>query len=203
MKRPDINKILYLAVAKEENSVNERKIELDVIRVIACFFVVVIHVAGYALEVMDPMTSNWMIRNFVVCAVRCAVPIFFMLSGTLFMDKEISIKILYEKYIFRIFVAWGFWSFLYAMIDYIACRKNGEASLGYFVSQFLKGHYHMWFLAALLTAYIFLPILQQLVNACSEEQIKYLAVVILAGVIMKATLDPFWEVRRGIPYGAI
>lgn len=79
---------MYLAVTKEEKSVNDRKAELDVIRVIACFFVVTIHVAGYGMEVLNPMTANWMIRNLVVCAVRCAVPIFFMVSGVLFIEKE-------------------------------------------------------------------------------------------------------------------
>lgn len=169
---------------------NGRKTELDVIRIIACFFVVVIHVSGYGMEAMEPTTFNWMIRNLVVCAVRCAVPVFFMLSGILFMEKDLTIKVLYKKYVARIMIAWGIWSAFYAAIDYVARMKTGEASLKYFFSQFLTGHYHMWFLMALLTAYVMLPILQKLVRTCSPFEVKYLGIVGLIGVIGKETLDP-------------
>lgn len=57
------------------------------IRIIACFCVVVIHAAGYGMEIKDPHTTDWMVRNLVVSMVRCAAPIFFMLSGILFMEK--------------------------------------------------------------------------------------------------------------------
>ena len=86
---------------------NERKWELDVIRAIACFFVVVAHVASYGMEIKDPVTADWIIRNGVLCLVKCSVPIFFMLSGILFMEKDITIKVLYKKYIARIVVAWA------------------------------------------------------------------------------------------------
>ncbi len=169
----------------------ERKKELDVIRVIACFLVVVVHVSGYGMEVMDPMTGNWATRNLVNCLVRCAVPVFFMISGVLFMDRELSIRTLYRKYVARLLAAWAVWSALYASIDYIAERKAGPVSVGYFFSRFVQGHYHMWFLPALLTVYLFLPILQRTVRACSGEELKYLGALILAGVIGKKTLDPF------------
>ena len=94
------------------------------IRIIACFCVVVIHVAGYGMEIKDPHTTDWMIRNLVVSMVRCAVPIFFMLSGILFMEKKLSIFELYRKYAARIVIAWISWSFLYALIDCVAYKKH-------------------------------------------------------------------------------
>lgn len=176
----------------------ERKQELDVIRVIACFMVVVIHVAGYGMEIKNPMTLDWMIRNLVVCAVRCAVPIFFMLSGILFMEKEIPLKALYKKYIARLVIAWSVWSAFYAMIDAIAYMKNNPFSVKYFMTRFMEGHYHLWFLPALLTVYIFLPVIQNLVRNTSSACMKYLGAILLIGVIGKETLTPFisgamWE----------
>lgn len=157
------------------------------------FFVVVIHVASYGMEVLDPMTFNWIIRNIITCAVRCAVPIFFMLSGILFLEKEVSVKILYKKYIARIAIAWAVWSAFYAVIDYIASLKSGEASLYYFVLRFLTGHYHLWFLPALIVAYIFQPVLQELIAVCSTSQIKYIGWITFIGVIGKETLEPFFS----------
>lgn len=111
---------------------NERKKEWDMIRIIACFCVVVIHVAGYGMEIKDPHTTDWMIRNLVVSMVRCAVPIFFMLSGILFMEKKLSIFELYRKYAARIVIAWISWSFLYALIDCVAYKKTHEITGEYF-----------------------------------------------------------------------
>ena len=56
---------------------NERKWELDIVRIIACMMVVIIHVAGYGMEIMDPATLDWQVRNLVVSLARCSVPIFF------------------------------------------------------------------------------------------------------------------------------
>lgn len=163
------------------------------IRVLACFMVVVIHVAGYGMEIMDPMTSDWMGRNLTVSAVRCAVPIFFMLSGVLFMEKEIPLKVLYEKYIARIVVAWSVWSAFYAAIDVIAYMKNNPFSVNYFMQRFIEGHYHLWFLPTLFMVYIFLPVIQKLVKYCSVSDMKYLGVILLVGLIGKETLTPFLD----------
>lgn len=172
---------------------NSRKIELDIIRILACMFVVIIHVAGYGMEIKSPSSADWMIRNLVVCVVRCAVPIFFMISGILFMEKPVSLKLLYKKYIMRIAVAWAIWSAFYAGIDYVANMKNGSAGILYFVGRFFGGHYHLWFLPALVVAYAFQPILRRFVVDCPEKLLKYTGMLVLAGVMLKATLNPFMD----------
>ncbi|MCD8363865.1 MAG: acyltransferase [Lachnospiraceae bacterium] len=170
---------------------NERRADLDMIRVIACFLVVLLHVASYGMEVKDPTTADWMIRDVVVSLARCAAPLFFMLSGVLFMEREISIGQLYRKYIARIAAAWLLWSAFYAVIDVIAYLGSGDDPLGYFLEKLLSGHYHLWFLPSLLVAYMFLPLLQKLTRSCTTQELKYLALVILVTVIGKSTLAPF------------
>ncbi len=172
---------------------NERRADLDMIRVIACFLVVLLHVASYGMEVKDPTTADWMIRDVVVSLARCAAPLFFMLSGVLFMEREISIRQLYRKYIARIAAAWLLWSAFYAAIDVIAYLGSGDDPLGYFLEKLLSGHYHLWFLPSLLVAYMFLPLLQKLAGNCTTQELKYLALVILVAVIGKSTLDPFLD----------
>ena len=112
---------------------NERRWELDIIRIIACAMVVVIHVAGYGMEIMNPETWNWQVRNLIVSMTKCTVPIFFMMSGVLFLNREISIKQLYKKYISHILMLWLIWSSFYAAIDYVAYMKNGGTSVAFFL----------------------------------------------------------------------
>lgn len=170
---------------------NERRWELDIIRIIACAMVVVIHVAGYGMEIMNPETWNWQVRNLVVSMTKCTVPIFFMMSGALFLNREISIKQLYKKYISHILVLWIVWSSFYAVIDYVAYIKNGETSIVFFLERFFLGHYHLWFLPSLLAAYIMYPLLYKMAHTLDKNHILYLGVIVLFGIVFKETLDPF------------
>ena len=169
---------------------NERRWELDIIRIIACAMVVVIHVAGYGMEIMNPETWNWQVRNLVVSMTKCTVPIFFMMSGALFLNREISIKQLYKKYISHILVLWIVWSSFYAVIDYVAYIKNGETSIVFFLERFFLGHYHLWFLPSLLAAYIMYPLLYKMAHTLDKNHILYLGVIVLFGIVFKETLDP-------------
>lgn len=170
---------------------NERKWDLDLIRIIACVLVVIIHVAGYGMEIMDPKTLNWQIRNLVVCMARCTVPIFFMLSGILFLNREISIKKLYKKYISHILAVWVIWSLFYACIDYIAYLNDGGNSIFFFAERFFLGHYHLWFLASLLAAYVLYPLLHEIVHVLDKTLVLYLGALTLLGLVLKETVDPF------------
>lgn len=169
----------------------EREWELDAIRVLACFFVIVIHVAGYGMEIKDPSALDWSIRNVILCIVRCSVPIFFMLSGILFLRREIPLQALCKKYIVHIITVWAVWSAFYAGIDCIAHLKTGDSSFLYFLERFFEGHYHLWFLPTLLGAYLLYPILRLIIQHGTELQIRYLGLLVLVGVVGKKTLDPF------------
>ena len=59
------------------------------------------------------------------------------------MERQISLDVLYKKYIARIAAAWAVWSAFYAGIDFIANMKNGSAGILYFVERFFSGHYHL------------------------------------------------------------
>ena len=58
-----------------------RDISIDLIRIIACFMVVMIHTAAYDFDYADPASSQWMAQNVYDSFVRSGVPLFFMLSG--------------------------------------------------------------------------------------------------------------------------
>lgn len=79
---------------------NERRWSLDIIRIMACFFVVVIHVFAYSVPIDNPKTVEWCLENLVLSIVKSAVPLFFMISGVLFLRKAgIFKEVIYEIYI--------------------------------------------------------------------------------------------------------
>lgn len=83
---------------------NERKYELNIMRIMSVLGVITIHVSTGFLE---------RIASF-------AVPLFVMISGALWLDrdKEVTIKKLWTKNIFRIITAFLFWSLSYVVLLY-------------------------------------------------------------------------------------
>lgn len=95
---------------------NEKKIDrtiyLDMLRLVACLGVIHIHVSDDEFDNAF-LSYNWYISIVNESIVHWAVPIFIMISGALFLNpnKEISIKIMWRKYIPRLFKLYIFWIF--------------------------------------------------------------------------------------------
>ena len=76
---------------------NGRMLHYDLLRILACFSVVMLHSAAqfwYTIPVTEP---EWVIANSYDAVSRFGVPIFVMISGVLFLnnDREINLKRLY------------------------------------------------------------------------------------------------------------
>lgn len=144
---------------KFEKTVNNRFIYLDVIRIVATFGVIILHV--FASEYNSTVgTYNWYVAVIGDSLVRWAVPLFVMLSGALFLQptKEVSYSILFKKYIPRLLLAYIFWSLSYSVlltIGYLVIGKELKLSL-------LIPHFHLWYLPMLIGVYLLIPIIRKI-----------------------------------------
>ena len=80
-----------------------RRVDLDVMRIIACFLVIFNHLPGYGLYGnADTEFKSW-IYMFLTMITRINVPIFFMISGTLLLtDRQETYKTIITKRFLRI-----------------------------------------------------------------------------------------------------
>lgn len=146
---------------------NDRNYSLDLLRIIACLAVIMIHTAGSPIfhKIVEPSTL-WYSECLIMDALSSwSVPVFVMLTGFFMINpqKEISIKSLLSKNILRIFVALLFWSFFYAL------TLNKQAlPLG---TQ--EGHF--WYLGMLIGIYLSVPILR--IIAQYRKVLQYFIVV--------------------------
>ena len=108
--------------------------------------------------------------NFWDSIVRWTVSVFVMISGALFLSRDIPIKKIYTKYILRIFMAFVFWSFFYACREYV---RNGSFKKAF--ELFLTGYYHMWFLYMIVKLYAIIPFVKKIAE--SETLTKYFLVM--------------------------
>jgi len=136
---------------------------LDFLRIIGSIVVVLLHASSHVFYVSDINSWVWAVHNLYRSALRWAAPIFIMISGALFLDpeREISIRALYRKYIFRIAVALIVWDVFYAGISTLI----SDGSLRSFAVYLLRFHYHMWYLLVLLGLYLAVPVLRMITQS--------------------------------------
>lgn len=154
----------------------------DYLRVFATFAVVMLHTAGAWFSVEEIGSSEWLISLLYDSATRFAVPIFAMISGAVFLGRDIDTKKIYTRYILRIVTAFIFWSFIYAVVT------DPTANIKGMVVNVLYGHYHMWFLYMIIGLYILVPILRKVVE--TKEVTKYfLGLAIVFAVLIPQMVE--------------
>ena len=143
-----------------------RYIYFDMLRVIAAFAVIMLHVSAQRFYVSFP-SNEWEWLNVYDSLSRWGVPVFVMISGALFLDsnKAFSIKKLYKKNIVRILTALLFWSLVYELY-----QMNENTTSLQFVYGIFKGPVHLWFLKMLLGLYVVVPILRLVVKDIKIEK---------------------------------
>lgn len=143
---------------------------LDFLRVIAMFTVIILHVASFQMTLTKIGSLEWNFLNFFDSFARWCVPIFIMISGTLFLNpqKEITLKSIYKKYIPRILIMLFSWNMLYAIFS---CIFSKSFIWSEFIHDIFIGQVHMWYLYMIIGLYMIIPFLRKIVT--DEKLFKY------------------------------
>ncbi|MBQ6503256.1 MAG: acyltransferase family protein [Flexilinea sp.] len=164
-----------------------RDVSIDLIRIIACFMVVMIHTAAYDFDSGDPGSSQWMAQNVYDSFVRSGVPLFFMLSGAVFLQKkEISLKYVWKK-VFRLLIVYILFYVFYKAFE---VRHELVRDPLYLFTAIRWGHYppyHLWFMLELSAIYVMLPFIHRCVSS-KPELAKYYLALFFAFSVVKTTV---------------
>ena len=150
-------------ISKVMDNKNEQRIlSFDFLRVIASFAVIVLHVSAKYWYYTDVNGFEWQVLNFFDSSVRWCVPIFLMISGSLFLSREIPLKRIRTKYVIRLAVSFFVWSIIYAVVDGTIVTRP---------TVLITGHYHMSFILFMIVIYFCVPLLRYL--SISKTQTRY------------------------------
>lgn len=150
-----------------EHSTRRRVIYFDILRIVAIFFVVFVHLAAQHWADVDVSSRAWFAFNLYCTTGKWSVPIFVMISGALFLGRDVSISSILKKNVARIATVFLFWSGCYALIDLVF----RHAPLSVVLSQLITGHYHLWFLYMIVGLYLLIPLLRPIVQ--NETLMRY------------------------------
>lgn len=168
----------------------ERKIHLDLMRILATFAVIILHVAALNWYTTPVSSDAWKSYNVYHSLVRFCIPIFVMISGVFFLDpeKEIDIKTLYKRYISKIVIVFIFWSILYASYYDVILPiiRNQPISIKTFLREVIMGNYHMWFLFMIVGLYMITPFLRAIVRDKQLTQ-YFIALWFIFGILINFT----------------
>lgn len=131
----------------------KRIIQLDYIRCFACLLVILLHVCAYYINFYDEVKkSYWIVANIIESFTRICVPLFFMISGFIFMSNK---KPKFKNYI-RLLTSLLFYSSI-SLILFLLARKISPSSIVMEKFSFFNepSFYHLWFFYPMIGIYIF------------------------------------------------
>ena len=163
-------------------------------RVFATTGIILLHVAAIVVVNEFSTTPNlyWWVGNIYDSFVRCGTPLFFMITGALFLSKEIEIISFLKKRFIRIMIPFLFWSLIYivneATLSSVYQKTNFFTNIwnAHFGARLLKGEisYHLWYVYSVIGLYLFIPILNKWIKNSTEKEILYFLIVWVITLIL-------------------
>ncbi len=163
------------------NEVKARQLHIDLLRIVACFSVIMLHSAAQYWYDFPVDSMRWLVCNTYDAVVRFGVPVFVMISGALFLGRagEIDIKRLYKNNILHLVAAYWIWSLLYGLWDGRAWIGVDGGGLLDWVREIVYSRGHLWFIPMLVGIYAILPVLKGWTDHATKKQVEYFLVLFL------------------------
>lgn len=164
----------------KEKSKSERIVYYDILNILACFCVILLHCNGMAHVYSN--NRGWYISLIFECIACWAVPVFFMLTGATLMDyrKKYDTKTFFKKRVLKTlipFVAWAIIVFIWKKTNNII--KIDDLSVRGIMNFMILGNEEVtyWFFWAIFSIYLCLPVLSHLTEDKHRKILWYIAIV--------------------------
>lgn len=162
---------------------------IDLLRIIACFLVVVSHCCDPFIGQFDADRNIFLNGVFAGSLVRCCVPLFVMMTGVLLLPVNAEIRPFYKKRIGRIIVPLIFWSIVlpilyFFYLNYGVTTTSPQIDMNdhtltatlkklyMFIFNFNFDTIPMWYLYMLIGLYLVMPIISAWLKQASKKDIR-------------------------------
>lgn len=185
-----------------ETSLQQRIGWVDLLRVIACFLMVVSHCCDPFVAQSDNDPAAFFTGALTGSFVRACVPLFVMMTGVLLLPVRMEIGAFYRKRIGRILLALVFWSLALPLLYFVYMHFVETSSpcidpaiftwsatlykMWAFLLNFTFDATPLWYLYMLVGLYFILPILSAWLDRASKRDVQ-----ILLGVWGATLLLPY------------
>ncbi len=149
---------------------------LDLLRILACFFVIVNHTNSYVFKALTPANPTWYLSIAWYYLSKIAVPLFVMVSGACLLPKEDSYRRIGLR-ILRMVVALVLFSYLYYLFE--VWKAGGSAAAALTFGGFFRALWEkpltdsFWYLYFDIGLLIMVPLLQRLAKGMQKRDYGY------------------------------
>lgn len=153
----------------------KKKLYLEVIRILAVLLVIFNHTDGFIYYTMPGSVITHLYSLILAVLCRMAVPLFFMVSGALLLEKEESLSELFQKRIARMLIVLVIASLFYYLTD-AARGRIASPGAGDFLSRLLTNGIRdsFWFLYAYISVLLLLPFFRKVAPFFNKNMALYL-----------------------------
>lgn len=147
-----------------------RKLNIEFIRILSAIMVISIHIANVYIRRFDSVPdSDFFVAVIYSSISRVCVPLFFMIGGAFSLDREYDGKKYFNK-IIRFTLILIIWSIIYYLTKNGFHFKNiGKVIANSFFNADMTSR-HLWYMYPLVAIYIALPFLQNMCKNLSKAQ---------------------------------
>lgn len=168
---------------------------VDLLRVTACFMVVLLHVSALNIHEFGP---KWWAANLWDSLSRACVPLFFMISGATLLPKSETVSVFLRKRAGRILAPLLLWS-----VFYLWWLQYNGVDTGNWIVAIVSGPtmYHLWYFYAVIGIYMFVPIMRKFYQGSTDgEKIWFLSVWFLVASVYPMAKTLYLGTQCG-PFG--
>lgn len=170
----------------------KKRVYLEILRIISAFLVIFNHEVAFSFYYKTHGASQ-IIFLILSIITTINIPIFFMISGTLLLNKQEDYKTVFKKRISKFLIV----LLLFSVITYLLRYWYGEIdqiSLGNFIRSFVGGkvHFSYWFMYAYLGFLLMLPLLQRITAAIKKQDFNVLFILHLIIFTIIPLIDLFF-----------
>lgn len=174
-------------MSKLETKGGHRIYYLDLLRCIACLFVIVIHASSRYVKT-DFGSFDFWVGNVLDSFAKVGVPLFVMISGALMLDEhyEFNTKKL-VGHIKKMILFFVFWSAVYCLIFEVAIPvflNHESVSVLHIIRCFVEGHVHLWFVYMIVGLYLIVPLLRLWVKEENKKYVEYFLVLAMVFAVI-------------------
>ncbi|MDH6533364.1 acyltransferase [Parabacteroides sp. 52] len=168
----------------------EHIVWVDLLRVIACFLVILSHSCDPFVGQFENNHAEFLTGAFIGSFVRSCVPLFVMMSGVLLLPVHMDMPTFYSKRAKRLLLPFVFWSLALPILYYLYVNSGIEIvspnilmedytpaktfqKLYLFLFNFNYDTTPLWYLYMLIGLYLFMPIISAWLNQAGKKDIQY------------------------------
>ncbi|MBQ7359732.1 MAG: acyltransferase family protein [Lachnospiraceae bacterium] len=170
----------------------ERNLGFDILRILSAFSVVMLHVSAAFIGRFEVGSVDFRLANFMNSISRYGVPIFVMISGAIFLseEREITVKKLWTKNIFRMLIVFGVWSFAYYVYQslYYWNFDFWRQGIVRTITGCVYASDHFWFIFMIIGLYALVPFIRSFVHHASKKELDYFVILFMVFQIGRTTL---------------